>query len=146
MIVVAGGFGWWIGSSGSDEEAAGTEVTWTQPSARLVVDPFDLQWRFWGWYEAEVFASDDRVSGTSITGVLGDPDFEKGLYEITNDGGMWRGMFTGIYDGATYYGEVLLLGTDAYAGLQYRVYWEGDGIDFAGHGIIEPATWPRTLN
>ena len=53
-------------------------------------------------------------------------------------------MFTGIYEADIYYGEALLLGTQDYEGLQYRVYWEGDGRNFSGTGVIEPIAWPPT--
>jgi hypothetical protein len=144
LLAVGGVSILWFGLRDSD--GADTEVTFVLPDAVLVSDPLGLQWKFWDWYQAEIIASDPRVSGSSLTGLLGDAEFEKGIFEITNDGGMWRGMFTGIYDSATstYYAEALLLGTGDYEGLHFRVHWAGDGIDFTGSGTIEPIAWPPT--
>jgi hypothetical protein len=62
-----------------------------------------------------------------------------GTFELTNDGGTWHGDWAGeITSDSNHVMDAVLVGTDDYEGLQYRVHWEGVTEPLTITGTIEP--------
>ena len=94
------------------------------------------------WYECQETTSDERVSGTAVVSVQLEhepPTPMHGTFELTNEGGTWRGDWVGeITADSNHIMDAVLVGTGDYDGLQYRVRWEGVSEPLAISGTIEP--------
>ena len=87
--------------------------------------------------------SDPRVSGTvEVEAFLEQrpPGTEmSGSFVLTNDGGTWRGDWTGEIDSDSFHiVDGVLLGEGDYDGLQYDTHWEGTIYPWDVTGTIEP--------
>lgn len=94
------------------------------------------------WYECQDTTSDERVSGVGVMSVRLEhepPTPMAGTFVLTNDGGTWEGDWAGeIASDSNHIAEAVLIGTEDYAGLQYRVRWEGVTEPLTITGAIEP--------
>lgn len=78
-------------------------------------------------YECAEDASDERVSGTAMSGT----------HELVNDGGSWVGDWAGeITPDGNHIMEGVLEGTGGHQGLVYEVRWEGVDEPYAVTGTI----------
>lgn len=94
-------------------------------------------------YRCEGETSDPRVSGTAEVAVIFEqrpPGTEMwGSFVLTNDGGTWRGDWTGEIDSESFHVvDGVLLGEGDYDGLQYDTRWEGVIYPWDVTGTIEP--------
>ncbi len=63
--------------------------------------PADRPWTWAGWIgqSHDVSMSDPRVEGSAVAAFLEEGKLLRTVHEIANDGGVWRGMFTGVPSG-----------------------------------------------
>jgi hypothetical protein len=105
--------------------------------------PVGMDWRGFHWTTGYGTMSDPRVEGVIRTGEDLGVDTLRSVVHVTAEGGVWKGMSTGYLEHGVHEAEALLVGTQAYEGLQYRFrHVTTDGLGYGVAGTVEPLGTP----